>query len=201
MIDSRLEKRTLDVALKHGALRPKDLDRYGIPRKYLNILFHKGKLERVSRGLYESPAAEPTENRTIVEICKRVPNGVICLISALQFHDLTTQIPHEVWIAIDRKQRLPKKSDLPMKIVRFSGEALKKGVEKYVIEGVDIKIYNPAKTVADCFKYRNKIGLDIAIEALRDCKRGRKATNDQLWQYAKICRVTNIMRPYLEAIV
>lgn len=201
MMNSRLEKRTLDIALKHGILRPKDLDKYGIPRKYLNILFHKGKLERIARGLYVSPEVEPTENRTLVEVIKRVPNGVICLLSALLFHDLTTQVPHEVWIAIDRKQRLPKKSGLPMRIFRFSGDALRKGIEKHIIEGVVIKVYNPAKTVADCFKYRNKIGLDVAIEALRDCKRGKKATNDQLWQYAKICRVMNIVRPYLEAII
>lgn len=197
---SKLEKRTLDIALKHGALRPKDLDNYGIPRKYLNILFHKGSLERIAWGLYASPEAEPTENRTLVEVSKSVPNGVICLLSALQYHNLTTQVPREVWIAIDRKQRLPKKSELPIRVFRFSRDSLKKGVEKHMIEGVEIKVYNPAKTVADCFKYRNKIGLDVAIEALRDCKRQKKATNDQLWRFGKICRVTNVMRPYLEAV-
>jgi predicted transcriptional regulator of viral defense system len=198
---SKLEKKTLEKALKRGVLRPKDMDKYGIPRKYLNILFRKGKLNRIARGLYSSPEAEPTESRTLVEVSKKVPNGVICLLSALQFHDLTTQMPFEVWIAIDRKARLPKETGLPIRVFRFSQDALSKGVEVHIIEGVPVKIYNPAKTVADCFKYRNKIGLDVAIEALRDCRQQRKCTNDQLWQYAKICRVTNVMRPYLEAVV
>jgi predicted transcriptional regulator of viral defense system len=124
---------------------------------------------------------------------------VVCLLSALQFHDLTTQAPFQVWLAIDRKAWLPKEPRLPIRIVRFSGPALEKGIEEHIIEGVSVKVYNPAKTVADCFKYRNKIGLDVALEALRDCRRERKCTNYDLWEYAKICRVANVMKPYLEA--
>ena len=127
-------------------------------------------------------------------------SSVICLISALQYHQLTTQIANEVWIAIDPKARLPRKSQLPFKVVRFSGDALSKGFEVKRIDKVRVRIYCPAKTVADCFKYRNKIGLDVALEALHDCWKKRLATMDELWSYAKICRVSNIMRPYLESL-
>jgi predicted transcriptional regulator of viral defense system len=146
------------------------------------------------------PEADITEHHTLVEASKRVPKGIICLLSALQFHGLTTQAPFEVWMAIDNKARQPQVDYPSLRIVRFSGESLKAGIQEEEIEGVSIKIYNPAKTVADCFKYRNKIGLDVAIEALRDCRRQRLCSNDELWKYAKICRVTNIMKPYLEAI-
>ena len=135
------------------------------------------------------------------EVCKRVPNGVVCLMSALQFHGLTTQSPHEIWLAIDHKARHPKEPMLPMRIVRFSGQALTNGIEKHTVEGVKVKVFSPAKTVADCFKYRNKIGLDVAIESLRDCMRSRRCTMDELWEYAKICRVANVMKPYLESLV
>jgi predicted transcriptional regulator of viral defense system len=129
-----------------------------------------------------------------------VPRGIICLLSALRFHGLTTQAPFEVWIAIDVKAWHPKVDNLPLRVVRFSGEALAAGIEEHVIEQVHVRIYGAAKTVADCFKYRNKIGLDVALEALRDCWRLRRATMDELWTYAKVCRVANVMRPYLEAI-
>jgi predicted transcriptional regulator of viral defense system len=197
---SGFAKKVLEIARKNNILRPRDLDPYGIPRKYLSILHQKGLLSRVGHGLYVLEDADLTEKHTIAEVCKRVPRGVVCLLSALQFHDLTTQAPFQVWLAIDRKAWLPKEPRLPIRIVRFSGPALEKGIEKHVIEGVPVKIYNPAKTVADCFKYRNKIGLDVALEALRDCRRERKCTNYDLWEYAKICRVANVMKPYLEAI-
>ena len=129
-----------------------------------------------------------------------VPKGVICLLSALRFHDLTTQAPHEIWIAIDRKTRLPVNKALPIRFVRFSGPALIEGVESHIIDGIPVAIYQPAKTVADCFKYRNKIGLDVALEALKDCLRNRRCQADTLWRFAKICRVSNVMRPYLEAM-
>lgn len=191
--------KVLEIAREAGVLRPRDLDAHGIPRKYLNILFHQGLLTRVGRGLYVLVDAEATENRTLAEVCKRVPAGVICLLSALRLHELTTQMPYQVWLAIHYKARHPKEPQLPMRIVRFSGAALEAGVEERQIEGVKVKVYNPAKTVADCFKYRNKIGLDVALEALRDCRSQRKCTNDELWQYAKVCRVANVMKPYLEA--
>ena len=193
-------EKVMKIAQDSGVLRPRDLDAYGIPRKYLNRLYHQGRLRRVGRGLYVHPDAEPTENHSFAQVCKRVPSGVVCLLSALRFHGLTTQMPFEVWLAIDRKAWRPNEPRLPIRIIRFSGRALKSGIENHRIEGVPVKVYNPAKTVADCFKYRNKIGLDVAVEALRDCRRQRKCTNDDLWHYAKICRVANVMRPYLEAV-
>lgn len=198
--DETNENRILNILEHESTLRPRDLDAYDIPRPYLHRLHERGLVMRVGRGLYMLPEADITEHHTLVEASKRVPKGIICLLSALQFHGLTTQAPFEVWMAIDNKARQPQVDYPSLRIVRFSGESLKAGIQEEEIEGVSIKIYNPAKTVADCFKYRNKIGLDVAIEALRDCRRQRLCSNDELWKYAKICRVTNIMKPYLEAI-
>lgn len=194
-------EQVLELVRRAGILRVRDLTARGIHPEYLRRLHKKGLLVRTGRGLYMLADADPTENRTLAEVCKRVPGGVVCLLSALQFHGLTTQIPHEVWLAIDRKAWRPNEPRLPMRIIRYSGPALETGIEEHRIENVPVKIYNPAKTVADCFKYRNKIGLDVALEALRDCRRQRKCTNDELWHYAKICRVANVMKPYLEAVV
>ena len=182
-------------------LRPRDLDAYGIPRVYLSRLHDRNLLLRVGRGLYVTADLEATEHHTLAEACKRVPHGVLCLLSALQFHGLTTQSPSEVWMAIERKARLPLVTRPAMRFVRFSGSALTEGIKDEQIEGVTIKVYNPAKTVIDCFKYRNKIGLDVALEALRDCLRTRKCTIDELTYYAQVCRVAKVMRPYLEAVV
>lgn len=190
----------LALARKFGILRPRELDRYGIPRKYVYRLERDGKLRRVGRGLYALPDAEPGENRSLAEAAKRVPSGVICLLSALRFHELTTQAPFEVWIAIEQKAWRPRVDYPPLRIVRFSGTALEEGIEKHVIEGVPVSVFSPAKTVADCFKYRNKIGLDVAIEALRECLRARRCSIDDLWHYAGVCRVRNVIRPYLEAL-
>ena len=197
---SEAERRVLKIAKSAGAIRPRDLDRYGIARKYLNILSHKGLLDRVDRGLYACRDADVSANVGLAQAAKRVPQGVICLLSALRFHEIGTQSPYEIWLAIDPKARRPRVGYPPLRIVRFSGEALTEGIKQHRIEGVPAKVYNPAKTVADCFKYRNKIGLDVAIEALRDCLRAKKCTYEQLWQYAKVCRVTEVMRPYLEAV-
>ncbi|MDX6499121.1 MAG: hypothetical protein QOG23_2381 [Blastocatellia bacterium] len=195
------EKKVLDLASKGGILRPRDLQSKGLPTDYLWRLHQKEKLEKVGRGMYAIPGAGLGEHQTIVQAALRVQHGVVCLLSALRFHDLTTQSPFEIWMAIDGKARSPKEDIIPLRIVRFSGKALTAGVESRSIEGVKVKVYNPAKTVADCFKYRNKIGLDVAIEALRDCWRKKRATTDQLWHYAKVCRVARVMRPYLESLV
>lgn len=200
-MQKNITQKIVTIAMKIGVLRPRDMDAYHIHRKYLNLLYHRGVLNRVGRGLYVLADFNPTENHTLVEVCKRVPTGVVCLLSALRFHDLTTQMPSEVWLAIDRKAWSPKEPKLPIKIVRFSGPSLETGIEQHQIEGVTVKVYSPAKTVADCFKYRNKIGLDIALEALRDCLRQRKCTTDDLLEHAKVCRVANVMQPYLETIV
>jgi predicted transcriptional regulator of viral defense system len=154
----------------------------------------------VSRGLYSASGAEITENHAAVEACKRVPHGVICLISALRMHDLGTQIPHEVWLAIDGTARNPLIDYPPVRIVRMSGAARTAGIERQVFEGVAVRVYSPAKTIADCFKFRNKIGLDVALEALRDFWMSRGRSVDDLWRFASICRVANVMRPYLEML-
>ena len=194
-------KQILEIARRLGVLRPRDLDTYGLPRVYLSRLHERSLLRRVGRGLYVTADLEATEHHTLAEACKRVPHGVLCLLSALQYHELTTQSPFEVWMAIDRKARLPLVIRPAMRFVRFSGRALTEGVEEKQIEGVVVKVYNPAKTIVDCFKYRNKIGLDVALEALRDCFRMQKCIMDDLSYYAQVCRVAKVMRPYLEAVV
>lgn len=182
-------------------LRPRDLAPHGISREILRRLHAEGQLERRGRGLYVLANAVLSEHEMLAQAATRVPHGVVCLLSALRFHALTTQNPAEVWLAIDRKARTPKEPELPLRILRFSGVARTAGVKAHVVDGVRVRVYEPAKTVADCFKYRNKIGVDVAIEALRECWRSRRCTADELWRYAAICRVANVMRPYLEAIV
>ncbi len=190
----------LELVSKAGVLRPRDLDPYNIPRTYLSRLCAAGKLQRIGRGLYVLPGSGTTEHHSLAEAGKRVPKGVVCLLSALSFHELTTQAPFEVWLAIGEKAWRPRLEYPPLRIVHFSQAALNAGVEEHQIEGVSIHVYSPAKTVADCFKYRNKIGLDVAIEALRECRRAQHCPMDDLWHYAGICRVRNIMRPYLESL-
>jgi len=192
--------KVLDLVRKAGVLRPRDLDPYNIPRTYLSRLCAAGKLQRIGRGLYVLPGSGATEHHSMAEACKRVPKGVVCLLSALSFHELTTQAPFEVWLAIGETAWRPRLEYPSLRIVHFSKAALNAGVEEHQIEGVNVHVYSPAKTVADCFKYRNKIGLDVAIEALRECRRTRHCTMDDLWHYADICRVRNVMRPYLESL-
>jgi predicted transcriptional regulator of viral defense system len=190
----------MNLVRKIGILRPRDLQAHGIPRVYLRMAVDQGAIIRVGRGLYIPKGAKPTEHHSLAQAAKRVPKGVVCLLSALRFHDLTTQSPFEVWLAIGEKSRLPRFDTPSLRIVRFSGRALTYGVQDHRIEGVPVHVFSPAKTVADCFRYRNKIGLDVALEALRDCIRKRKATRDELWNAAKRCRVANVMRPYLESL-
>ncbi len=194
-------KRILKLARHSGVVSTGEVRSEAIHHEYLRQLCAQGKLVRESRGLYTLPDADITVHHGLVQASKAIPKGVICLLSALRFHEIGTQAPHEVWMAIDRRAARPRVKHLRMRIVRFSGKALTEGIEERRVEGVAVRIYNPAKTVADCFKYRNKIGLDVALEALRDVIRGRKCSTDELWRYAKICRVANIMRPYMEAIL
>lgn len=196
-----MEIRVLDLAREKGILRPRDLHLQGLPADYLWRLYRKDKLEKVGRGLYAFPDADIGEHHSLVEATLRVPHGVVCLLSALRLHELTTQSPFEVWMAIEVKARRPKEKIIPLRIVRFSGEAFTAGVESHRVEGTEVKVYSPAKTVADCFKYRNKIGLDVAMEALRDCWRKKLVTADDLWRYAEVCRVARVMRPYMESLV
>ena len=181
-------------------IRPRDLEAAGIPGSYLSRLARAGELDRVGRGLYTLADVSPTEHRSLAEVAKRVPRGVICLLSALRFHELTTQAPFEVWLAIGQKDRTPRPNGTRLRIVRVSGESRDAGVEAHVVEGVPVRIYGVAKTVADCFKFRNKIGTDIAVEALRDCLEQRRCTTDELSEYARVCRVSRVMQPYMEAL-
>jgi len=193
-------KKALKLVREAGVFRPRELTAHGIPREHLRRLESQGFLVRESRGLYRVREAPVTEHHSLATICKQVQHGVVCLLSALRFHELTTQAPFEVWLAIDRKARRPKAEGLPLRLVRFSGPALRQGREEHTIEGVKVLVYSPAKTVADCFKYRNKIGLDVAIEALRDYRRRHRVGMDELWRFAKVCRVAAVMRPYMEAM-
>lgn len=193
-------EQVLGMAREVGVLRAKDVEAKGIHREYLKRLEQLGLLIRSGRGIYTSADADITENHSLVEARMRVPHGVICLLSALSFHELTTQAPFEVWLAIDQKARHPKDALLPLRIVYMSGLAREAGIESHQIEGVPVRVYCLAKTVVDCFKFRNKIGLDVALEALRECWLKRRCTIDELWHYAKICRVQNVMRPYLESL-
>jgi len=193
-------QRILRIVHRRGIIRPRDVESKGIPRETLLRLFRKGVLARSARGVYVLADAPVTEHHSLAVAATQVPRGVVCLLSALEFHGLTTQAPHEIWMAIDVKAHRPAISWPPLKIVRFSGRALANGVEKHMREGVEVKVYGAAKTVADCFKYRNKIGIDIAIEALRDILRQKKANIDELHRFAKTCRVGRVMRPYLEAV-
>ena len=191
----------LELARQMGLIRPRDVEAVGIHREYLLRLYRKGDLVRVGRGLYALPGAQTSEHLSLAEVAKRVPNAVICLVSALEFHHLTTQIAHSVWIAIKNKKWEPKFEYPSLEIVRFSGPAFSFGVEEHEVDRITVKIYSPAKTVADSFKFRNKVGLDVSLEALQETWRSRKATMDELWEAAKVCRVANVMRPYLEAVI
>jgi predicted transcriptional regulator of viral defense system len=195
------EEKALKLVQVAGVLRSRELVAAGIPRTVLSRLERQGKIRRVGRGLYTASDAVATEHVNLMEVCKRSPQGTICLISALNFHEMTMQMPHEVWLAIGNRTHKPKIEYPPVRIVRFSQAALDFGVETHVIQGVVVRVTTPAKTVADCFKYRSKVGTDVAIEALKVFRRGRKGKLDDLWQAAEVCRVTNVMRPYLEAIV
>ena len=195
-------KRTkiLKLVQTAGVLRPRDLERAGISGEYLNRLHAEGLLARPSRGLYVLAEQDVGEHQSLIEACKRGPHRVVCLLSALQFHGLTTQSPFEVWLAIGEKSRLPKVDSPALRVVRFGKASLEFGVKSHKIDRVTVPVTTPAKTVVDCFKYRNKIGLDVALEALRDCLRQRLAKREAIWEAAQVCRMTNVMRPYLEAI-
>jgi predicted transcriptional regulator of viral defense system len=195
----RAAQKVLSLARRTGVIRPGDVRAHGIAPVYLTRLVRNGALVRVGRGLYSLTDGAPTADRTVVEAARHIPRGVVCLLSALRLHGLTTQMPPAVWIAIGVKSRRPISAGPPLEIVRMSGPALTTGIEERAIEGVRVRVYGPAKTVADCFKFRNKIGLDVAIEALRDYRR-RRGSVDDLLRYAEICRVARVMRPYLEAL-
>jgi len=194
------EKQVLKLIKQKLTLRSCDLLDMGIPRVVLTRMVREGALERVSRGLYRKPNTFLSENETLVDIALVAPRAIFCLLSALQFHGLTTQLPREVWIAMPQGSRAPKMDYPPIKMMQFSGKTYSEGVQTVVRDRVSLKIYSPAKTVVDCFKFRNKVGLDVALEALKDVLRKRKATRDELFYFAKIERVKKIILPYIEAM-
>ncbi len=195
------KEKVLKIAKEKGIVRASDLEVEGVSRNYLYALCKSGLLQKLSRGLYTLPEAPMTEHINLIEVAKRLPNTVICLISALSFHDLTTQIPHEIWVTVPRGAWRPKIDYPPLNLTYVSGDAYSFGIQEHIIHGVSVKIYSPAKTVADCFKFRNKVGMDVAIEALRDVWRSHKATMDELVEAAEICKVSKVMMPRLEAII
>ena len=191
----------LCLCRQKGLVRMSDIRNAGIGPETVARLVREGVVARVARGLYQIADAMPDPQRSLAEASARVPRGVICLTSALQFHELTLQMPTAVWIAIDRTGWKPKVDYPPVRFVRFSGHALAGGVKRHLIEGVEVPIFEPAKSIVDCFRYRNKIGLDIALEGLREGLRSRRVTPDKLWEFARTARVWSVMRPYVEAMV
>lgn len=190
----------LQLARRQRLLRAADVREHGWSPQLLIRLHQSGKLQRVARGLYGLPDAEITEHQTLIEVCQRVPKAVLCLLSALQFHEIGTQLPHDVWIALPEGSQTPALSYPLLRITRLRGAAYHDGIQTVTDHGAPIRVYSAAKTVTDCFKFRNKIGLDVALEALKDAWRSRKVTMAELSHFAKINRVERVMQPYLEAV-
>jgi predicted transcriptional regulator of viral defense system len=197
MKSSQSEK-ILHLAQTQSTIRTRDAIELGIHPEYLRRLVEQGLLFKSGRGMYTYIDAEITEHHSLTIASQRVEHGVICLLSALQFHGIGTQAPFEVWMAIDVHARRPNSDVLSLHPIYMSGLALTMGIETHTLEGTPVRIFNLPKTIVDCFKYRHKIGLDVALEALRDSWESRRCSMDELWEYAKICRMSKVMRPYLE---
>jgi predicted transcriptional regulator of viral defense system len=193
-------EQVISLTQLHGLIRPRDLDTLGIPHVALARLVKLGKLTRVGRGLYANPDRQISEHGALAEVARKYPQSVICLLSALRVHNLTTQAPFEVWVGIANKARAPSIDYPPLRIVRISDSSLIDGVEEHVIDGVTVRVTSVAKTITDCFKFRNKIGLDVALEALHEAWGEKRVTMDELWHYATQYRVANVMRPYMESL-
>jgi predicted transcriptional regulator of viral defense system len=198
---TRRESQVLQVVRRLGIVRAAELEAHGIPRGQIYRLMRKGLVERQARGIYVARKHGITAEHTLAQVAKRVPGGVFCLLTALRFHGLTTQAPAQVWIALPEKARKPRLDYPRLRVARFSGPALTEGIETHRLENVDVRVYSAAKTVADCFKYRNKVGIDVAVEALRDFSRRHRGGATELARYARICRVARVMQPYIEALV
>lgn len=191
------EKKILTAARKLGVIRPRDVT---APRTVLTELVDRGLLEKSGRGLYRIPSLEPSEHHSLLEVSVKVPSAVISLLSALQFHEIGNQNPSQIWITIDIQGRKPSLEYPSLRVFRASGRSFISGIEKHKISGREVQIYSVEKTIIDCFKYRSKVGLDVAIEALKDGWATGKIDSDLLWKYAKICRVTRVIRPYVEML-
>ena len=193
--------RALELVRQHGILTAREAMRAGVHSQTLSRLVREGRLERVVRGVYRHPDASATEHHGLALVSAAVPDSVVCLLSAVSFHGVGTQLPAAVWIALDRRARDPALRWPPLRVFRFGGESYSAGVEVHSIEGVPVKIYSLAKSVADLFKFRNKVGLDVALEVLREAWQSRRVSVDDLTHFGRICRVERVMQPYLEATV
>jgi predicted transcriptional regulator of viral defense system len=198
---SKSAARLLRLARRRGSVTRREVAEAGIHTQALSRAVSDGGLERVGRGLYRLPDSPITEHHGLALVAAASPRAVICLLSALSFHQVGTQLPHEVWVALDRRSRRPAIPYPPLRVVRFGGAPLTEGIETHRIEGETIRVYSLAKTLADTFRYRNKVGLDVALEALRDAWRSRRVTMAEITHFARICRVERVMRPYLETLV
>lgn len=194
-------ERAVDFLRQHGMARLSELKAEGIAEETLARLVRAGEVTRLTRGLYQLSDAEMQTEQTLAEAAKLVPRGVVCLTSALQFHGLTVQLPSAVWIAIPRDSHRPRIAYPPIRIVRYGDKTFDLGIETHTISGVEVRIYDPARTVVDCFRFRNKIGTDIALEGLREALRTRRARPDDIVRYARTCRVWTVVKPYLEAVM
>ena len=192
--------RALNLLDRVGTARSRDLEQAGVTRSQIRRLVEQELIERVGRGRYRRPGAPSSEHQNLAEVARRVPDGVVCLLSALRFHGLTTQNPFEVWLAIGHKAWRPRIEHPPLRLVYLSGPTLIEGVEEHEVDGVPVRVFSAAKTVADCFKFRNKIGIDVAVEALREYRRAYPKGLEAVWRAAAVDRVTQVIRPYLEAI-
>lgn len=200
MAKKTAENQVLDLALSVGIIRARDVAAKGIPTVVLSRMVETGQLERVSRGVYAHPHSPPSEHRSLAEVAIRIPSAVICLLTALRYHGVGTQSPLGVWVAVPSQTARPRMDHVRIRYVWLTPTPLIEGVSVVRIDGVPVRIFTVAKTIADCFKFRNKIGLDVAIEALNDAWRRHLVTMDELWRYAKVDRVSNVMRPYLESL-
>lgn len=196
------KQKLLEFARKKKLFRTRDAEAVGgaSSRVYLQRLLAAGKLVKAGRGIYRLAENDFTEMQDILETAVKVPHGVLCLLSALRFHDLTTQNPSEVWLAIESKMRMPKIETVPVRIFRFAPKVFDAGIETHRIEGVEIKAYSAAKTIADCFRYQSTVGFDVAIEALRNAWEKRKATMDELYYFSEVRNIKNKMMPYLKTL-
>ncbi|WP_432822706.1 type IV toxin-antitoxin system AbiEi family antitoxin domain-containing protein [Trichloromonas sp.] len=197
-----MKKSPLEIFRQQGGqLRMSEALALGISRTMLYSLRDKGLIEQVTRGVYRLAELPPIGNPDLVTVSLRFPNAVICLVSALAYHELTTQIPHEVSVAVPRNSRMPTLDFPPVRAHKFSAAAFHAGIEEHQIDGLTVKIYNPEKTLADCFKFRNKLGMDVVLEALKTYKARKQFSPDEVLKYAKVCRVDKQMKPYLEALL
>jgi predicted transcriptional regulator of viral defense system len=199
LMESR-NRKIMELA-RRQVLRPRDLENLGTPRSALTQLVAEGRLIHSGRGLYTAADFPVTENHSLALAARRYPESVICLLSAAQFHGITLELPAEVWLAMPRHARIPRPADLRLEPVRFSDGPFHFGIETHQLEGTEVRIYSAAKTVADCFKFRNRLGISVGVEMLREAWRKRKATADDLWDAARACRMLNVMRPYFDAIL